>query len=641
MKYLIALIILLSITAHAATPTFNSFDQTQFSTTGNIIRSRIVTTNADGLMTADTFSWRFFLPDSTSESIAPVPPVIGFNTWPTFGSAVTEGAITAAADTWYTNGYTAFAPNNVYEVQDDSWGWLNGSGHAFRDADGVMLVDTVRFPNCGPGVGLKYLADYCHARGQKFGVYVEQVSTLTVGGMVPATNIVLDAHTLASWGVDYVKLQSRLAYDPDGSKARLFISCLQTNRPIFVELLPDYTGAATDSFLPWYYNVAGSWYCPAPGGDPTGTYASQMAFWDMSTNRFGWVSSGHYIDLAWISLPDPTQFSSALITNRVRSMYASRSMSIDPMQFGSLLYLASGSGHPFQAWRSNIFNPYLFSIHQDGAARPCYRVNTTTNSESRQLWIKPLGSPSSTRKALLILNRTSSTLTVGYSAQDLFYGVTNIATSTNLKYGTNVFTRRDVFNNMAVSFVTNAIEESVLGEDAKLYVITPGYDPDPLKEWFVYSTTDYSTNSVTTPFQDPELFVNNVPGGYTYEVTYGILLTGADNVPGYHLGIKIPDQSATIQTLYVDHSSHAAAGSFSFEAVVSAPFLFGQWTGDGSLVDFVNGGVQPRFTPQGRLITNPTTSGQFSIWWSQRSSVTNILTRQDGSWIRVKQVKLN
>ena len=48
-----------------------------------------------------------------------------------------------------------------YVTIDDCW-------QVARDAQGVIVADSVRFPG-----GIKPLADYVHAKGLKFGIYTD------------------------------------------------------------------------------------------------------------------------------------------------------------------------------------------------------------------------------------------------------------------------------------------------------------------------------------------------------------------------------------------------------------------------------------------------------------------------------------
>lgn len=85
-------------------------------------------------------------------------PPMGWNTWNTFGKNIDEKLILETADAMIANGLKD--AGYEYLVIDDCW------SNKQRDANGNLMTDPVRFPH-----GLKYLADYIHSKGLKFGIY--------------------------------------------------------------------------------------------------------------------------------------------------------------------------------------------------------------------------------------------------------------------------------------------------------------------------------------------------------------------------------------------------------------------------------------------------------------------------------------
>ncbi|XP_036617549.1 alpha-N-acetylgalactosaminidase [Trichosurus vulpecula] len=112
-------------------------------------------------------------------------------------------------DGWRDLGYN-------YINIDDCWMMFE------RDEHGVLVADPERFPH-----GIKYLADYVHARGLKLGIY-EDIGNKTCMGY-PGTmldKVALDAQTFANWSVDMLKLdgcyssaEDRAQGYPDMAKA--------------------------------------------------------------------------------------------------------------------------------------------------------------------------------------------------------------------------------------------------------------------------------------------------------------------------------------------------------------------------------------------------------------------------------------
>lgn len=130
-------------------------------------------------------------------------PPMGFNNWERFRcnidckkdpeNCISEHLYTSIADALVAGGYRAAG----YEYVNIDDCWLSRK----RDAHGRLQPDPERFPH-----GIKWLADYIHSRGLKFGIY-QDVGTLTCAGYPGIQGHErIDAQTFADWGVDYVKL---------------------------------------------------------------------------------------------------------------------------------------------------------------------------------------------------------------------------------------------------------------------------------------------------------------------------------------------------------------------------------------------------------------------------------------------------
>lgn len=139
------------------------------------------------------------IPASASQSLvasppdlAPTPPM-GFNDWLNFGCNVNEKLMTGVADAFVATGLKS--AGYTYVNIDDCW------AAEVRAADGSLQADPVKFPH-----GMKWLADYVHAAGLKFGIYSAASPTTCAGYPGSDGHYAQDMQTFASWGVDYVKL---------------------------------------------------------------------------------------------------------------------------------------------------------------------------------------------------------------------------------------------------------------------------------------------------------------------------------------------------------------------------------------------------------------------------------------------------
>jgi alpha-galactosidase len=122
--------------------------------------------------------------------LAKTPPM-GWNSWNAFGLNINSKIVKTVADSMVSKGLAA--AGYQYIVIDDGW-------QIDRDENGKIIVDSTRFPE-----GMKYLADYVHSKGLKFGLYT-CCGTKTCGGRPGSYGYeTIDAKTYAEWGVDFIK----------------------------------------------------------------------------------------------------------------------------------------------------------------------------------------------------------------------------------------------------------------------------------------------------------------------------------------------------------------------------------------------------------------------------------------------------
>ena len=149
---------------------------------------------------------------------------IGWNSWNKFGCNITERIIIDTIDAFNTSGLIEAGYN--YINIDDCW-------QKRRDINGKIIPDSVAFPK-----GMKYLADYAHSKGLKFGL-LSDAGTLTCAGRPGSLGYEeTDAKTYAEWGIDYLKYafcnneytNSKAAY------IKMRDALNNTGRPIFYSL---------------------------------------------------------------------------------------------------------------------------------------------------------------------------------------------------------------------------------------------------------------------------------------------------------------------------------------------------------------------------------------------------------------------
>lgn len=119
-------------------------------------------------------------------------PPMGWNSWNTFGPDINEAVILETADHMVESGLLDCGYN--YLVIDDCWSLKE------RDKNKKLVPNPEKFPH-----GMKYVADYVHSKGLKFGMY-SCAGNLTCAGYPGSyEHEFIDAATFAEWGVDFLK----------------------------------------------------------------------------------------------------------------------------------------------------------------------------------------------------------------------------------------------------------------------------------------------------------------------------------------------------------------------------------------------------------------------------------------------------
>ena len=123
----------------------------------------------------------------------PKTPPLGWNTWNTFGEKISEQLILESVDKFVKLGLKD--AGYEYVVIDDCW--------SKRERDpktNEIVPDPVKFPR-----GMKFVADYVHRKGLKFGMYSCAGTRTCADYPGSYDHEFLDARTFARWGVDFLK----------------------------------------------------------------------------------------------------------------------------------------------------------------------------------------------------------------------------------------------------------------------------------------------------------------------------------------------------------------------------------------------------------------------------------------------------
>lgn len=118
---------------------------------------------------------------------------MGWNSWNTFGEKINEDVVLRSADLFEKLGLKDAGYR--YVVIDDCW--------SLKERDpktDEIVADPKKFPH-----GMKYVSDYVHRKGLKFGMY--SCTGIRTCGDYPSSfgHEFLDARTFAKFGVDFLK----------------------------------------------------------------------------------------------------------------------------------------------------------------------------------------------------------------------------------------------------------------------------------------------------------------------------------------------------------------------------------------------------------------------------------------------------
>ncbi|MBN2425313.1 MAG: glycoside hydrolase family 27 protein [Calditrichaceae bacterium] len=311
--------------------------------------------------------------------IAKTPPM-GWNSWNAFGLDINSKIVMAVADSMVAKGMAA--AGYEYIVIDDGW-------QIDRDENGIIVVDSMRFPE-----GIKFLADYVHARGLKFGIYT-CCGTKTCGGRPGSYGYeAIDAKTYAEWGVDYIKedwcytdgLETRIQYKIMSDAIRA------TGRPMLLSLCE----WGVSSPWEWAQGIGTMWRTTNDIQDCFDCVRNWggMGFvpiLNKNADLAPYAGPGHWND------PDMLEVGNqALTPTECRSHFAMWCMLAAPLIAGNNISTMNDT------IRDILTAPEIIAIDQDPLGIQGIQIK---NKDGLQVWQKPLSDGSI---AVAMLNLTNS-----------------------------------------------------------------------------------------------------------------------------------------------------------------------------------------------------------------------------------------
>ena len=339
-------------------------------------------------------------------------PPMGWNSWNTFGQHLTEGLIIETAEAMIANGMRDVG--YTYINIDDFWQL------AERADDGHIQVNLEKFPN-----GIKYVADYLHARGFKLGIYSD-AAEWTCGGVCGSLGYEgIDALDFASWGVDLLKYDYCHApgeqlvaidrYTVMGKALR------KTNRSIVYSICEWgerepwlWAKKAGGHYWRTTWDIRDRWYAPNYSHMENGI----MNIIELSADLAQYAGPGAWND------PDMLVVG---ISGGSKSIISSEEDKIGctPEQYRSHMSLWAIMAAPLLAGNDvrdmdantleTLTNPEIIAINQDALGKQGERKIKTN---SYQIWVKELENGA---KAVACLNTTDSVLDVAIDSENRTY----------------------------------------------------------------------------------------------------------------------------------------------------------------------------------------------------------------------------
>ena len=326
------------------------------------------------------------------EGLALAPPM-GWNSWNTFQTNISEDLIKQTADVMVASGMKD--AGYEYIVLDDGWMTME------RDSLGNLVPDPIKFPH-----GMKALIDYVHEKGLKFGLY-NCAGTKTCAGY-PGTRgyEYQDARFYADLGIDYLKydwcntegINAKEAYGTMTKALRA------AGRPIVFSLCE----WGENKPWEWAKDVGHLW---RTSGDiyacfdcelkhDTWSQWGVMRIIDKQKDLYKYAGPGHWND------PDMLEVGNGMTENQDRAHFSIWCMSAAPLMAGNDITKMSDQT------KNILTNKEVIAIDQDKAGMQgfVYKIQ-----DSVEIWVKPL---SDSNWAVCFLNRSHVSKNINFNWQN-------------------------------------------------------------------------------------------------------------------------------------------------------------------------------------------------------------------------------
>lgn len=309
------------------------------------------------------------------EKLAKTPPM-GWNSWNKYGCNVSETLIMGMADAMVSSGMKD--AGYEYIVIDDCW-------QVARDENGEIVVDKERFPH-----GMKYVADYVHSKGLKFGIYSCAGAKTCAGRPGGFGHEYQDARTYEAYGVDYLKYDwcNTTTQDARSSYSNMRDALYAAKRPVVFSL------CEWGQNKPWEWagEVGQLWRTT---GDISDSWNSMISIFNLQKDLARYAGPGRWND------PDMLEVGNGrMTTEEYKTHFSLWCMLAAPLIAGNDLQNMTPET------KNILMNKEIILVNQDtlGRQATCYRDNG-----DYQIWVKHLVN---SEKAICLLNKSDEKKTV-------------------------------------------------------------------------------------------------------------------------------------------------------------------------------------------------------------------------------------
>jgi alpha-galactosidase len=383
--------------------------------------------------------------------LARTPPM-GFNNWNTTHcrAEFNEKMVMDMADIFVSRGLKD--AGYEYVNIDDCWAKTS------RNAQGNLEPDPVRFPR-----GIKFVADYVHSKGLKFGIYTSAGTKTcnTAGFPGGLNNEQRDANLFASWGVDYLKYDNcnNQGVDARQRYTKMRDALAATGRPIVFSICE----WGQNQPWTWAQNVGNLWRTT---GDINDSYTKMVDIFKKNLPLAQYAKPGAWND------PDMLEVGNGGMTpTEYRSHFSLWAIMAAPLLIGADLRKVNNENF------TTLLNKDVIAVDQDALGIQGKQISLSAN---KYVISKPL---SNGDYAVALFNNNSSAQTISTTASAIGIGSSS---SYNLKDLWSKTTRT----------TTGAISASVPAHGTVMYRVSKGVRVPPAAG--THQVSDLSWDTATS-----------------------------------------------------------------------------------------------------------------------------------------------